>query len=94
MNVRMKCGSCGDTFSTAVPLCPACQAREISGKPGGVVGWVPYAMVPVRAGPFFSVADRDAWYQNMSHTHPELVGRRVDCLQEVVPEGTLRGLDG
>lgn len=94
MNVRMKCGGCGDTYSTGVPLCPTCSAREISGKADGIVGWVPYAMVPVRAGPFFSVADRDAWFQNIHKTHPELVGRRVDCLEEVVPEAVLRRLDG
>lgn len=94
MNVRMKCGSCGHTFSTPVPLCPGCQARELSGKSGGAVGWVPYALVPVRAGPFFSVADRDAWYLNMNKTHPELVGRRVDCFEEVIPEDRLTRLDG
>lgn len=95
MNVRMKCGSCGETFSTNVPLCPECQARELAGAPGGAVGWVVYHMVPVPdVGPFFSAAERDLWYRDMHRTHPHLVRQRVDAIQEVIPEAVLRRLDG
>lgn len=92
---KAKCAGCGRTATIPVPLCGECQAREISGKPGGIVGWVPYVMTKVKgAGPFFTREARDAWYHTYQKTHPELVGKRLDCLEEVIPEAALTRLDG
>lgn len=89
MKVRIKCAACGTVFSTEPPMCDTCQAHVLRGSSKGTVAWVPYLMIPLvdqGIGPFQTRAERDEFYRLLPIKYPDLVGQRIDCLQEVVED--------